>query len=62
MKIPHLETVQSMGVVPETKLPVGLNLMTSVGKKDAPRAFEIHSWTALLQIDGRAPAAASTHS
>ena len=60
-KTPHFVTVQSIVVLPETKLPVGLNAIAAVGAKDAPRIVEIQSSTALLHTAGRAPAADSTH-
>jgi hypothetical protein len=61
MKMPHLETVQSTVVVFVEYVPVGFNLITSEGKNDAPREFEIHNCTASLQMAGRVPAGASTH-
>ena len=47
--------MQSTVVLPATKLAVGLNAIAAVGANDAPRAVEIQSSTALLQISGRAP-------
>ena len=59
--MPHLDTVQSTVVVPETKEPVGLKTIGAVGRNEAPRAVEIHNSIALLHKAEREPAGASTH-